>query len=130
MFLERVINIENKKYWVWLTLIKINVRKKLELLEKYKTPEVIYNLSKSKLSNNNLNDKDIEKILNKEIRIDLKKHLEYMKLNNIKIINIFDENYPKILKQIYDPPISLYVIGNDKILNENNIAIIGCRECT
>ena len=87
MFLERVINIENKKYWVWLTLIKINVRKKLELLEKYKTPEVIYNLSKSKLSNNNLNDKDIEKILNKEIRIDLKKHLEYMKLNNIKIIN-------------------------------------------
>ena len=37
---------------------------KQKLLEKYKTPEVIYNLSKSKLSNNNLNDKDIEKILN------------------------------------------------------------------
>ena len=53
-----------------------------------------------------------------------------MKENNIDIIHIYEENYPQILKEIYDPPISLYIKGNKKILNNKNIGIVGCRECT
>lgn len=48
----------------------------------------------------------------------------------IKIIKFGDENYPKKLKNIYSKPHTLYVIGNDKILNDRSIAIIGCRNCT
>lgn len=50
--------------------------------------------------------------------------------NNIEIITIVDKEYPQILKQIYDYPISLYIKGNKKILNNRNISIIGCREAT
>ncbi|MCI8654635.1 MAG: DNA-protecting protein DprA [Clostridia bacterium] len=50
--------------------------------------------------------------------------------NSIELITIKDKEYPQILKQIYDPPIAIYLIGNKKILNETNIAIIGCRECS
>lgn len=53
-----------------------------------------------------------------------------MKRNKIDIINIQDTEYPQILKEIYDPPFSLYIRGNKKILNDKNIAIIGCRECS
>lgn len=53
-----------------------------------------------------------------------------MKRNKIDIINIQDIWYPKILKEIYDPPLSLYIRGNKKILNDKNISIIGCRECS
>ena len=53
-----------------------------------------------------------------------------MQKHNIDIININDENYPKILKEIYDPPISLYIKGNKNILNNTSVAIIGCRQAS
>ena len=50
------------------------------------------------------------------------------KKNNIEIVSILDDEYPNILRNIYDPPIFLYLKGNKKILNKMSIAIIGCRE--
>ena len=53
-----------------------------------------------------------------------------MEKNNIDIISIQDKEYPKLLKEIYSPPLFLYIKGNKKILNNNSIAIIGCREAS
>lgn len=64
------------------------------------------------------------------MRNNVEKHINFMKKNNIDIISIQDEEYPKILKEIYDPPISLYIKGNKEILNNTGIGIVGCRECT
>lgn len=47
-----------------------------------------------------------------------------------KKITIEDEEYPEILKNIPNPPKQLYVLGDEKILNEKCIAIIGSRVCT
>ena len=47
-----------------------------------------------------------------------------------KIIKINENEYPKKLKKIYAPPQELYVLGNSEILNENSIAIVGCRNCS
>jgi DNA processing protein len=125
-------NLENKKYWIWFSLIKnLGVRRKLKLLELYQNPKKIYRLTKDELlrvdgigeeiSNNIINSKN-EKLI--------EYHIKYMEENKIDIINIYEENYPQILKQIYDPPISLYIKGNKNILNNKNIGIVGCRECT
>lgn len=51
-------------------------------------------------------------------------------MNKIQAIPIESSKYPKLLKQIYDPPQILYVLGNEKILNNPSIAIIGCREAS
>lgn len=53
-----------------------------------------------------------------------------MQKNNIEIISIEDKEYPQLLKEIYDPPICLYVKGNKQILNKRALAIIGCREAS
>lgn len=53
-----------------------------------------------------------------------------MKKNNIDIISIEDKQYPNILKEIYDPPIYLYIRGNKEILNNKSISIVGCRKAT
>lgn len=50
--------------------------------------------------------------------------------HNIEIITIMDKEYPEQLKQIYDPPIAIYIMGNKQILNKKSIAIIGCRQCS
>ena len=48
----------------------------------------------------------------------------------MKIITQKDENYPKRLLQIQNPPKKLYVEGNEKLLNQDAIAIVGTRNCT
>ena len=125
-------SIEENIYWIWLSLLKnIGIKEKYKLLFKYKTPDKLFNISKEELLKpKEFNEKTIEVLCDIEIKNKLQKHIEYMKKNNIKIISIEDTEYPKILKEIYDPPICLYVKGNIEILNNKNIAIIGCREPT
>lgn len=125
-------NLENKKYWIWFSLIKgLGSKRKQKLLESYKAPEKIYKLTKKELiATNGIGEKMVENILKSKDEDYLKKYILYMQKHNIDIININDENYPKILKEIYDPPISLYIKGNKNILNNTSVAIIGCRQAS
>ena len=44
---------------------------------------------------------------------------------NITIIACDDPLYPSLLKNIHDPPIVLYVLGNPELLNCKGIGIVG-----
>lgn len=123
---------EEKRYWIWFSLIKgLGLKRKKQLLEIYKTPEKIYTLNKNDLLKiKGIGNETINNILDKKIRKEVDKHISYMLKNNINIISIQDKEYPNNLKEIYDFPISLYIKGNKEILNNKNIAIIGCREAS
>lgn len=117
-------------YWIWLASIKeLGPVKKLRLLEKFKSPEKIYNLKDNELLKvEGLNNKIIENInVSKDEEL-LKKYEAYILKNNIRIINIFDEDYPESLRKIYAPPITLFAKGDINLLKEKSIAIVGCRE--
>lgn len=43
------------------------------------------------------------------------------------LISPEDENYPPLLKHIYDPPILLWVKGNKEVLKKDGLAVIGTR---
>ena len=105
--------------------------KKQKLFKHFKNIEKIYNATKEELMQaEGIGEKTSEIILSTSIKQNLDKHIEYMEKHNIDIVSIQDAEYPEILKEIYDAPISLYVRGNKNILNELSVAIIGCRECT
>ena len=118
------------KYWVWLSKIRnLGSIRKQKLLEKFNNPIGIWNAKKEDLLKvEGIGEKAAEEILNNKYRIDLDKDIKRMKEENIELISIYDKDYPENLKQIYDKPISIYVKGNKKILNEFSLAIIGCRE--
>lgn len=120
------------KYWVWLScLYKIGTKSQNELLKKYKTPEAVWNLSREELKQNTfLEQNQIENILNELYRKKLDEYIEYMKKNQISMITINDENYPSKLREIYDPPVTLFVKGNKKLLEQKSIAVIGSRNCS
>lgn len=46
------------------------------------------------------------------------------------LITMENDYYPKMLKNIKKPPKKLYILGDEKILNEKSVAIIGSRVCT
>ena len=127
-----MINVEEKIYWIWLSLIQgLGSIKKQKLLEFYKTPRKIYEAKqKDLLKIPKINSKDVENILNRNNKNQVYMHIEYMQKNNIDIITIEDKNYPQSLKLIYDMPISLYIKGNKEILNNKSIAIVGCRDAS
>jgi len=64
----------------------------------------------------------IEKFTEKEL-----KKLE--KLGG-KIITIWDQEYPSILKKIYDPPILFYMLGEFTESDQYSIAVVGTRQPT
>jgi len=51
---------------------------------------------------------------------------------DFKIKTVFwaDKEYPKLLSEIYDPPMILYCRGNVKLLNTISLAIVGSRKHT
>ena len=124
--------IEEKTYKVWLSLIKnLGIKRYTNLIHKFKSNKAIWNASKQELLKvEGIGKQLAELISNKDLKQYVEKHIEYMEKNHIDIISIQDKEYPKMLKEIYDPPICLYIRGNKKILNNKSIAIIGCREAS
>lgn len=61
----------------------------------------------------------------------ISKQIEEYEKNNIKVITIFDENYPSLLKEIYQPPWVLFVKGDLTLLEKQpKLAVVGSREAT
>ncbi len=101
------------------------------MLKRYKNPETIYQLKEKELSSvKGIGEKTIKNILNKDRKASVEKHMKYMQENDIDIISIYDKEYPILLKEIHDPPISLYSKGDTTLLNKKAIGIVGCREAT
>jgi DNA processing protein len=48
----------------------------------------------------------------------------------VRIVTLDDAAYPSRLKQIYDPPLVLYVRGNIEVLSQPGIAVVGTRHPT
>ncbi len=65
-----------------------------------------------------------------KVRSNLLRDLEYLSRNNSRIITIWDEEYPPLLKKIYDPPIILYCKGTFVPADQYSIAIVGTRQPT
>jgi DNA processing protein len=49
---------------------------------------------------------------------------------SVKVISLDDSAYPSQLKQIYDPPLILYVRGDDEVISHPGVALVGTRHPT
>ncbi len=49
---------------------------------------------------------------------------------SVKIISLKDDEYPELLKEIYDPPLILYAAGDPGFLRIPPVSIVGARRCT
>ncbi len=122
-------NLESKKYWIWLSRIEgLGSRRKNKLLEKFVEPEVIWNLKFDDIIKlEGFGEKIAHSIVNIEYKRNIEQYINYIEKYNIKVVTIYDKEYPNKLRNIYDPPVTLYIKGNINILNDNAIAIVGCR---
>lgn len=122
--------LEENKYWIWLNSLKtIGSIKKQKLLKKLKSPERIFYSNQEEIGDiKGIGKKSIKEIFDPILKERIEYEIKYMQENHIKFISIEDEEYPQKLKEIYDYPIGIYIKGNEKILKNHSIAIIGCRD--
>lgn len=86
------------------------------------------------LSKNDICQKLQEKILeNKEknfleiLEKEINKIKQEKRIEKIKKITIDDKEYPEKLREIRNPPQKLYIKGNQELLYQNGIAVVGSR---
>lgn len=65
-----------------------------------------------------------------ELEQELEIQLEAAHKSNARIITIWDEQYPELLKNIPYPPIILYVAGGLQDADKISIGVVGTRRCT
>lgn len=83
---------------------------------------------------------DISKIIDRQIKSKLwngnenlrlaKRAKRYCDAYGVKLLHNTDFCYPELLRQIADPPYLLFCRGNEKILAEKSLSIVGTRRLT
>lgn len=67
-------------------------------------------------------------LLQKSAKQNLDQIIDGYKRDNIKIVTIYDDEYPEKLKDTENPPFCLYCKGNIDLLQSNCIAVVGSRK--
>jgi DNA processing protein len=101
-----------------------------QLLSTFGSPENVISASYTAITEvDGISHKTARNILEKKIGDREKRELETTLNNNCNIITFLDKTYPKLLKEIHDPPPLLYVAG--KLIEDSvSLAIVGSRSAT
>ncbi|MCF7668593.1 MAG: DNA-processing protein DprA [Verrucomicrobia bacterium] len=101
------------------------------LLCSFDSPQAILAAGRTKLSKiNGIGEEVAESIADWRSSIDIESELKRIDDYGCSVVTQEDECYPEALRQIYDPPIVLYVKGRLKKSDKNSIAMVGSRLTT
>jgi len=89
-----------------------------------------WNAKPQELAQSGVGEKVANSILFERGKINPDEEWEKMAKENIKMITVKDANYPKLLKEIPNPPYSLYIKGNIDFNARPMITIVGSRKLT
>src|SRR5687767_2844598 len=102
-----------------------------QLLTHFDSPSAILSASESQLQRVHGIGPDVARaIAGWEKQIDLAGELKRVSSYGCSIISQEDTEYPEMLRQIYDPPIVLYVKGTLSEKDKNSVALVGSRMTT
>ena len=114
----------------WLRLIRDNnwsLRKKHELLAYYGSPAAIYAEPKRRLSLIVKQSYQTKKAVSPDRLV---QDMAWLATEGHILITIDCPVYPVLLKEIVDPPLALFAIGDTSLLNAHQVAIVGSRRPT
>ena len=119
-------------YIMWLNAVEgFGLKKKLKLMEYFKSAENIWNAAKTELNESKeLSEDNIECLLKSKKDDKLDKMVNELYSKNIRYISRNNIEYPELLKEIPDPPLGLYIIGKMPDENIPKVSMVGSRRCT
>ncbi|PLX28469.1 DNA-protecting protein DprA [Candidatus Parcubacteria bacterium] len=108
---------------------KITFKRYQQLLAAFSNLDTVWSARFDELKRLRWDDQLISEFLDWRKNIDEEKIQKILEQEEIICLIQDDPEYPKLLKQIYDPPLCLFVRG--KLSNDDfNLAVVGTRKCT
>jgi DNA processing protein len=110
---------------------QVGPRAATKLLERFGSAVNVFHATRGELESLRLKAESIESILKKEFHDKAEEEFERVKEIGGDVLNLDDGSYPYLLREIADPPITLYVKGNWQACFESPcVAVIGSRRCS
>lgn len=120
----------NLKYWLATTyLLSIGAIRWQKLLNFCGDIEAIFSAPVTTLQAGGLNEKQAHSIKQINWRA-IEQDLVWCQKNQTNVLTWADDQYPKLLREIPDPPLVLFVQGEIDLLNLPQIAIVGSRHAS
>jgi len=117
------------KYWLAFNQITaIGPIRTQRLLDYFGQLKNAWQANKTELLKAGLEEKIVNELIKKRQEIEPENELKRLEKSASQIITLFDENYPKLLKEIYAPPPLLYYLGRLDLNNDFPLAVVGTRK--
>jgi DNA processing protein len=101
------------------------------LLDRFREPQAILSAARTDLMQvEGVGDEVARSITNWQEKVDLDGELQRIEKAGVRVVTRDDAEYPKNLREVYDPPIILYVKGALSERDALSIAIVGSRRTT
>jgi len=118
------------KYLIALAYLKelgpVSLKK---LLNYFGTAQNIWQASEGQLKALNLTDKLVGELVKQRRLLEPDRIIQELAKEKIKTVSLFEPGYPKLLKEIYTPPLVLFYRGNPAAFNSNySLAVVGSRK--
>ena len=118
--------------WVELNMTPgIGPRAAAKLLERFGSAEAVYDATRAELEQLRLVPEAIDTIIGRLLQAVAEAEIRAVKKLGGDILLLDDGVYPSPLREIYDPPIVIYVKGSwSQCLDQPCIAVVGSRRCS
>ncbi|MEP7212946.1 MAG: DNA-processing protein DprA [Acidobacteriota bacterium] len=118
--------------WIALNMTPgVGPRVATKLLERFGSPDGVFHARRAELESLRVKPATIESIIKREFEDAAETELERVKASGGDILILDDGSYPALLREIADPPITLYVRGDWQACFEQPcVAVIGSRQCS
>lgn len=100
------------------------------ILNYFKDPRLAWEASGSEIKSLGIPQNVLDLLLDTRKKLEPEKYAQSLQKSGIKWVSIFDDNYPKLLSQIYDPPIILFYKGEILPGDEQAVGVVGTRKMT
>ena len=118
--------------WVALNMTPgIGPRAAAKLLERFGSAEAVYSATRAELEKLRLIPEAVDSIIARDLFVRAEAEIETVRKLGADLLILDDGVYPDLLREIYDPPITLYVKGAwEACLDQPCVAVVGSRRCS
>ena len=125
------LNQEEELHWLALILVPgLGARKTGALIEKFRTPLAIFRASLTELEATGIAGSAARSIASGCTFEDAVMQQEKLRACGAMAVAISDPRYPQLLREIFDPPVVLFVRGRVELLDTVMAAVVGTRRAT
>lgn len=122
---------EDKKYWVGFNLVKgIGAVRFQQILNHFGDLSIAWHAPIDIIKASGLPERVVKNFLTVREEINLDRYYESINENEINVLTLVDEDYPRLLKEIDQSPPVIYVRGNLLPEDDFAVAMVGTRRMT